>query len=330
MPAKLKDAVVVITGASSGIGRATAREFARKGAVLVLAARRDDALREVRDECERLGARAVAVTTDVTDDASVEQLAHRAVEAFGHIDVWVNDAGVTMFGRFDEVPVESNRRVVEVNLLGTFYGSQAAIRRFRERNSGVLINVSSGFGRVGAPMQAAYVATKHGQRGLSEALRQELHDTDIHVCTVLPTAIDTPVYRAAANYTGHHIRPLGHLLEPEKVAKTIVRLAEKPRREVAVGEAVRGITVLHALAPGLYERISSRRAVEQQIVRDEALDPHSGNLFEPVPEWTGISGGYKPAARETVRRSMTRSLTLAAATGLALYLLRPRNGTSHR
>lgn len=323
MPVKLKDAVVVITGASSGIGRATAREFARKGSSLVLAARRDDALRAVQAECELLGARALAVPTDVTDDASVEQLARKAMEEFGRIDVWVNDAGVTMYGRFDEIPVELNRRLVETNLLGTFYGSHAAIRRFREGNSGVLINVSSGFGRVAAPLQAAYVATKHGQRGFSEALRQELHDTNIHVCTVLPTAIDTPVYRAAANYTGHQLRPLGHLLEPEKVAKTIVRLAAKPRQEVAVGGAVRGVTVLHALAPRLYERISSRRAVERQMVRDEPLDPHSGNLFEPVPEWTGISGGYKPAARVTVHRSLSTPLTVAA-TGLALYLLRSR------
>ena len=324
MARKLKDAVVVITGASSGIGRASALEFAREGALLVLAARREEPLRNVAAECEQLGARALAVPTDVSDQRAVEELGRRATDEFGRIHVWVNNAGVTMLGRFDEIPEESNQRVVEINLLGVLHGSHAALRRFRERGSGVLINLSSGFGVFGSPYQAAYAATKFGIRGLSESLRLELKGTDIHVCTVLPTSIDTPVYRAAANYTGREVRPLGRLLEPEKVARTIVQLARKPEREVVVGGAVRGVSVLHAVSPRLFELLSSRQMIERNLITDEPLAPHAGNLFEPAPDWTGVSGGYKLSRARKVRRALRAALVASAPATAALLWLRSR------
>ncbi len=151
MARDLRGSVVVITGASSGIGRATALLFARRGALVVLAARREEALREAAVECEAAGGQALVVPTDVADNGAVEELARRAVERFGRLDVWVNNAGVTSFGRFEETPQETNRRVVETNLLGAMYGAQAALRRFHDRGGGVLINVSSGFGFVGSP-----------------------------------------------------------------------------------------------------------------------------------------------------------------------------------
>jgi NAD(P)-dependent dehydrogenase (short-subunit alcohol dehydrogenase family) len=161
--------VVVITGASRGIGRATARHFAERGASVVLGARSEEALLGAAAECGALGGRALAVPTDVAEWASVEGLARRSVEHFGRIDVWVNNAVLAAVGRLEEVPPDANRRVVEANLLGYIHGAQAALPRFREQGSGVLINMSSGFGFVGAPYAGAYTATKFAQRGLGQA-----------------------------------------------------------------------------------------------------------------------------------------------------------------
>ncbi len=328
MARNLEDAVIVITGASSGIGRATALQFAGKGATVVLAARREEALRDVAAECEALGSRALAIPTDVTDEAAVEALARSAVEQFGRIDVWINNAGVTMYGLFHDTDVRSNRRVVEVNLLGVIHGSHAALTYMRERGSGVIINMSSGFGKFAAAYQAAYVATKFGVRGFSEALRLDLKGTGIEVCTVMPTSIDTPIYRYAANYTGHLLRPIGHLLEPEKVAQTLVRLAQKPQREVVVGQAVRSVSLLHTVAPSLFEPATSRQAVEKQLIKsDEPAPSGPGNLFEPEPAWTGVSGGYKQERRSAFRRVLRTGLLASAPAAAAFFWLRSRNAS---
>ncbi len=309
MPREIGRSVVVITGASSGIGRATALAFARRGASVALAARREDPLRALARDCESEGGRALAVPADVTDADAVEELAQRATEAFGRLDTWVNNAGVTLFSRFEEAPPDLFRRVVETNFFGYVHGARAALARFREQGSGVLVNNASVNARVPGPYVSAYVAAKWAVRGWSESLRQELRDAgDIHVCTLLPASIDTPLFQHAANFTGRGVKPLNPLNPPEKVADAIVGLAERPRREIPVGRGARLLSLQRALAPALAERAFAAQ-VERDHFRDEPAAPTAGNLLEPLPAGTEASGGWRDGARQ-------RRFVLAAGTAL--------------
>ncbi len=304
---------MVITGASRGIGRATARLFAERGASVVLAARSEEALLEAAAECEALGGRALAVPTDVASWGAVEELVRRAVEQFGRVDVWVNNAVLVAVGRLEDVPPEANQRVVEANLLGYMHGARAVLPRFREQGSGVLINMSSGFGFVGAPYADAYTATKFAQRGLSQALRGELRGSGVHVCTIMPSGVDTPAYHLAANYSGRAAGPKGFLARPEKIARVVVRCAERPRPEVVVGSSVRTLRLTHALAPRIVERAVAR-AIERGFLRQEPEEPSPGNLFEPSSEWGSTNGGYN----EEARRRATRTARHIAAAGVSV------------
>lgn len=197
----------MVTGALSGIGRATARAMAEHGARVVLAARSEESLREVAEECEELGGRALVVPTDVNDEEAVRELARRSVEVFGRIDAWVNNAGVMVYGRFEDVLTEVYRRVIETNLFGQIHGACAALSHFREQAGGVLINMSSVWGRLTSPHISAYVTSQFAIRAFSECLRQELAgERDIHVVTILPQSVDTPVFRRAGNYYGRAAR----------------------------------------------------------------------------------------------------------------------------
>jgi NAD(P)-dependent dehydrogenase (short-subunit alcohol dehydrogenase family) len=288
----LRDKVVVVTGASGGIGRAAALAFARRRARVVLAARRGEALDEVERQCQGMGAEAMAATLDVTEAEAVEDLASRAVQRFGQLDVWINNAAVSMFARLEEAPLDVYRRVVETNLLGTVHGARAAIPWFREQGHGVLINNSSVLGRVGAPYLSAYVMTKWAIRGLGETLRQELLDApDVHVCTILPASIDTPIFQQAANYTGRETKPLEPIYPAERVAEAMVKLAMRPRAEKIVGTAGKPLP-LRFLFPGLIERAMAK-GVEEDHFQRLPTPPRRGNVFEPDPEWARIDGGWR-------------------------------------
>jgi short-subunit dehydrogenase len=321
-----RDHAIVITGASSGIGRATALAFARRGAALTLTARREEPLRELAAECERLGAPAMVVLADVTNEEAVLEVARRTVHAFGHLDVWVNNAAVTLFGLFEQTPPEAFRRVIETNLFGYVHGARAALPQFRRQGRGVLVNVASMVARVAEPYTTAYSASKHAIRGLGQALRQELlllGEKGVHVCTVLPASIDTPIFQHAANYSGREVVAMPPVYPAARVACAIVRVAARPEREVYVGGSARAFAFLEKVAPALAERRMATTADKKQLSRDVPAPATNGNLFAPT-NGAEISGGWQ--ARRTVRllRSALIGLAVLAPLTLGALLVAPR------
>jgi short-subunit dehydrogenase len=332
MARDLDQAVVVITGASSGIGRGTALEFARRGARLVLAARREAPLESLVAECRVHGADAIAVPTDTADEQAVLDLAQAAIDRFRRLDVWVNNASVTAIGRFEDTPLETARRLMDVNFWGYVHGARAALRHFRRQGSGVLINNDSLFGMVTSPYWSYYSASKWAVRGLTDTLRQETRGADIHVCAVLPASIDTPLWQHAANYSGRAIKAVNPTYDAMKVARTIVRLAERPRRELVVGNAGRMQGFLHALSPRLFDWMANRQ-MEADQVQEAAATRTQGNVFEPMAQGTTVDGGWRsgaafqtqappaqPATGQAGRRREPGALGIAGAAALLVPL----------
>ncbi|HVL75473.1 MAG TPA: SDR family oxidoreductase [Noviherbaspirillum sp.] len=327
MRRKLSDAVVVLTGASSGIGRATAQHFADKGATLVLAARDASALEETARECRERGATALAVTTDVSREQEVNALAQRALDSFGRIDIWINNAAVCAFGRIDEVPIDVIHRVIETNLMGYVYGTRAALAHMRPRGRGTIIFIDSIVTSSPQPYTGAYVISKAGIRSLSDCLRMELlleDNPDIDICSIMPESIDTPLFHQAANYTGRAIQTLRPLHSPHTVAREIVRMAERPRRTAFAGTTARWIAALHTMVPWIYERFVARH-IYRNLLMDKPAPPTEGNLYHPMPEHTSVTGGW----REHHGTSIGKLALAGAALAIPVALWGLANRTRH-
>lgn len=291
---------VVITGASSGIGRAAAVAFAAEGAAVVMGARREQALHEVANDVHAAGGRAMVVATDVRDPAQVKRLADRAIDAFGGIDIWVNNAGVTAFGKFEEIPPEAFGAVMETTFYGVVNGFRAVMPHFRERGEGCLVTVASSVGRVPAPYQSPYIAAKHAVLGFIESVRQEVEQDgldDIYLCSVLPGAVDTPFWQHGGNYSGHEIQALPGAVTAEKVADAIVGLVFNPQREVGVGMPIHLLELGMAMSGGRMES-KMGKLTREKLFQDAFHRRDGGSLGRPDSQHTGTSGGWIQRSRK--------------------------------
>ena len=320
---ELRGGVVVLVGASSGIGRAAARAFAAEGASLVLAARREDGLRAVAAECEALGARTLVVPTDVTEAAALRRLVAEALHRFGRIDVWVNNAAVGAVGRFLDVPMEAHERVLRTNLLGHLHGAHAVLPVFERQGRGVMINTLSLSSFVPAPYVASYGTSKFALRGFHETLRSEMSGTPaIRICDVYPGFVDTPGIQNAANYTGRRPTLPPPVQSPETVARAMVRLARRPRNRLSLGLGAAYSRAFYFLLPGA-TRTGGLRFVARYFARAAPAPVTDGNLFAGGAaggvrgDWLGPGRGGAALARKAAPWAALAAALLLGGAALA-------------
>jgi NAD(P)-dependent dehydrogenase (short-subunit alcohol dehydrogenase family) len=317
--------IVVITGASSGVGRACAREFARRGAFLGLIARGRDGLEAAQREVEELGGRALVLPLDVAEADAVEAAAAATEERLGPIDVWVNNAMLSVFAPVRELAPEEVRRVTETTYLGTVYGTMAALKRMLPRDRGVIVQVGSALAYRAIPLQAAYCGAKHAIEGFTESLRCELlHDaSDVRVTMVQLPALNTPHFSVVRTRLPRHPKPVAPIFQPELAANAIVWAAEHPRRELWVaGSTVKAI-LGNRLAPGLLDRYLARTGYDSQQT-EEAVEPdRPDNLDAAQPGDRGAHGIFDAEARDhslqlwaTEQRRSFAVAAIAIAAGL--------------
>lgn len=296
--------VVVITGASAGVGRATARLFAEHGARLALLARGEAGLGAARQDLQNLGGDALTISLDVADAGQVEQAADRIEDELGAIDVWINNAMTTVFGRFMEVTAEEYRRVTEVTYLGVVYGTQAALKHMLPRNRGSIVQVGSALAYRGIPLQSAYCGAKHAIQGFTESLRSELiHDEqDISVSMVQLPALNTPQFGWCETRMPRKPQPVPPIYEPEVAARAIHWAAYHERRELVVGFNAAVILWGNKFFPGFGDRYLARTAFEGQQHNGPVDADRPSNLWEPVDddEDYGASGDFSERARSDI------------------------------
>lgn len=285
--------VIVITGASSGIGKATALKFANEGDKVVLVSRSKKALEKVAEEFKNTEGQAHVVVADVSNEEEVKNLVRDTVNHFGKIDIWINNAAVIAFGAFEDIPSKDFRKVIEVNLFGYIYCARAILPQFKRQKYGHLINVSSVAGVVGQPFSIPYSISKFGIRGLGLSLDQELkNEKDIHVNTIMPSTVDTPIYANGANYVGRKIAPPVDVIPPENIAEAIVKISKKPKKNVFIGKQTFLMRIVRFIMPKLFDKIVYYKTILQEF-QDQKVQESSGNLYEPVPpDKEKIKGGW--------------------------------------
>jgi NAD(P)-dependent dehydrogenase (short-subunit alcohol dehydrogenase family) len=265
----LKGKVAVVTGASSGVGRAIAREFAKQGARVALIARNRDGLEAAAREVIEHGSEALILPLDVSNAEDVDDAADRTVAEWGGIDVWVNDAMVSVFSPISEMRADEFERVTDVNYLGYVYGTLAALRHMRPRNQGVVIQIGSALAYRSIPLQSAYCASKAAIRGFTDSLRSELiHERSGIAVTMLQLpAVNTPQFEVVRNRMPAHPKPVPPIFQPEVIARATVRAALRPRREVWIGWSTTRAILAQRVAPGMLDRVAARKAWESQETR---------------------------------------------------------------
>ena len=303
----LRNHVTVVTGASSGIGRATALLLASSGASVVVAARNERALEALAARSHDLAGEILAVPTDVSDAEAVWALAITATNRFGRIDSWVNAAAVAMYATVDDTQPEELRRILDVNVVGTASGVRAALPVMERQGGGTIVNIGSVESRRALPYQSAYAASKHAVRGLTDALRAELahRRSPVRLTLVMPSAMNTPFFRHARSKLGVMPRPFPPVYEPETVAEAILHAVQHPVREIVVGGGGKGIELLARVSPRLADLVLGVGAIGHGQQRADMPDDGRDNLEAPLDEPGEVHGEWGDMAR---RRSWYTSL----------------------
>jgi short-subunit dehydrogenase len=318
---------VVITGASAGIGRSTAVEFAKRGARVALLARGAEGLEGARQDVERAGGEALVIPTDVADQDKVEAAAAQVENTWGGIDVWVNNAMVTVFSPFSEISATEFRRVTEVTYLGAVWGTQAALKRMIPANCGTIVQVGSALAYRSIPLQSAYCGAKSALRGFTDSLRSELiHERSrVRVTFLALAAFNTPQFQWARTAIPLEPRPVGAVFQPEVAARAIVRAALHPRRETYVGSPALKAVLGNMFIPGLLDRLLARKAWRGQFTGEPVAPRRVDNLYSPLPADFGAHGRFDNEARGTSLQyrlgANPRLMALAGAASLALLFV---------
>jgi short-subunit dehydrogenase len=318
--------VIVVTGASAGVGRATVRAFAKRKASIGLLARDTDGLRAAAREVTDAGGRALPLATDVSDPEAVEKAAERIEQELGPIDIWINVAMATIYAPLHQISPAEYRRATEVTYLGNVYGTMAALKRMRARNRGTIVQVGSALSYRAIPLQAPYCGAKFAIRGFTDALRSELlHDgVDVHLTMVQMPALNTPQFDWGLNKLPKRPQPVPPIFQPEVAADAIVFAAYARRREVWVGASTIKAILGNKLAPGLLDRYLARAGYSGQLSREPADPAAPSNLFEPVPGDHGARGRFDNSAvprSAALWASMHKGSLVAGVGMVALALL---------